>query len=762
MDQGESSTAFDIIAGYRIDTVKPTFNHRADQVLVASGPRVCGYSAKDGSLKYVLRKDESKSNDVISIICRKNSDHICVCTSGGDLEVWDIKLQRFISKLKFCSGAESKVTTAAIFDYGGGRKNKTFIYFTLEHEKHPCLYFREISIDNPQSEPSSKKAKLDAPDNRRLAIFSRGDDQSFQSSFAASGNLVSFINGKQMCGCRLPPTKAGPNHLSEVPFTCVASHPNEDIAATGNALGQVVIWNNFIDTSKPIKSVSHWHPNPLADVCFSSSGTKLYSGGQEAVIALWEIQTGHKLLLPRIGSPIKFLNGDHHQYVITTLTDNSVHIISTDIHKSKNRIVSLIESVTPFDAKPLIAYHETLNCIVTFGRPGHLQFLSVNRSVPRQHFDVVGRNLFPNEIDQTSNPEVWNFCMSPDGNWLVTDDGRDDGINLREDRLKFWQFDELKRTFVTKTLVNHPHDQKIISITFSHDSKKVVTTSDDGTFKLWKLNDDTNSWGSHHHEVSYNGCIPTDSCFSSDSSIIAVLFGNLLNFYGVSERILEHHDVSLSHPADSNDQVSGICFGFNEFSHLFVDIKGKSIYVWDLFDQKVLWSYLSPASLSNLAIDASSNQMSCFSADNCVLLFSFRHQTPKIISTAHLGLGWDWTIKPFFMSKPINNSNLILLTSDHQIISVGNSSRCFKPIREGTMEGVDEARMFGVVVGGESKVVPMTLKRLYIPPFNVDRLVDQIFLKNPSHTLPPIEQLCSTFMTCLVSGINIKVEDDTE
>ena len=794
MDMDEPS--FHLIAGRSIDSARPLFSQDSKQLLVPSRSSVCVYSASTGRIESILR-DESSNDRVIGLQHHpRNGNQIIVFTTNGLLEVWDLNSKRSVSSIELLGSEEQKskvISSARVFQYFDETSSRektptTYVFFTLDdrNRRLPALYIREISLDS-RSEPTPKKLKSDSPRNGMMNIFSReGAGGRLQVSFSSSGRFVSFCQDKQMCGCRLPPTKPGPNHklgpnlkpgpnhLSEVSFTCIMSHPTDEIVATGNELGQILLWSRFLDSNKPIKSVLHWHPNPLTELHFSPTGSLLYSGGLEAVIVSWEVYKDRKFCLPRLGAPIKFMATDRlHKYLSVTKSDNSIDIFTTDLNNFNKRVVPIVESVKSFDDKqPVIAYQPQLDSLVAKGRPGHLQLIPIGRNEPVKHFDVVGRNFFPeDDPSKASNPEIWSFCVSPDGDWLVTDDGRDDGINLREERFKFWRFDSAKDTYVVNTIINHPHNKRINSLAFSPDSKTVISTSDDGTFKLWNYKSGTKSWTSSRSGTSNNGWIPNKACFTSDSSLVAVLFKNIINFYGISKNTLELRDINL-YDTDLNVPVSGMCFGYKNNSHLFVEVRGEAIKIWNIFDQKVIWSYNNSSPLLNLTIDPVSNQMSCFSSDNNLVLLSFNKSDPEKVPTEKLGSGQGWNIQPMILPKGGRRSknNLILITSKQEFVSLGSleESEAFigsVPTDEGqTRFFIDsvpgQTRLFGQVVNGESTVVPLIHPRKVVPQFNVDRLVEQLFLKHPSHTLPPMEQLCDTFMRCLLTGTNIKVEEE--
>ena len=66
----------------------------------------------------------------------------------------------------------------------------------------------------------------------------------------------------------------------------------------------------------------------METVRFSSDGNYLYSGGEEAVLVVWQISSGNKRFLPRLGAPIAEIAVDDRDclYAISS-KDNAVRII---------------------------------------------------------------------------------------------------------------------------------------------------------------------------------------------------------------------------------------------------------------------------------------------------------------------------------------------------------------------------------------------------------------------------------------------------
>ena len=115
--------------------------------------------------------------------------------------------------------------------------------------------------------------------------------------------------------------------------------------ATGDISGRILIWHDFVNRVRPVKTVYHWHTLAVNSVCFSSEGLfilifpfyysifnfcfpnhlgeYLYSGGSENVMVKWRLGMSRKQCLPRMGSSIKFIvNAPDNICVATSHFDN--------------------------------------------------------------------------------------------------------------------------------------------------------------------------------------------------------------------------------------------------------------------------------------------------------------------------------------------------------------------------------------------------------------------------------------------------------
>lgn len=82
-------------------------------------------------------------------------------------------------------------------------------------------------------------------------------------------------------------------------------HPYEKYVAAAMSRGRIVFWHAL--TGKPVTSSVHWHSSGVRAICFSDDGAYLYSAGEEAVLVFWQLESGAKQFLPRLGAPINAL-----------------------------------------------------------------------------------------------------------------------------------------------------------------------------------------------------------------------------------------------------------------------------------------------------------------------------------------------------------------------------------------------------------------------------------------------------------------------
>jgi len=102
-------------------------------------------------------------------------------------------------------------------------------------------------------------------------------------------------------------------YVSPERLTCLAFHPFEEYFATGDDKGSIRLWyclnDNLAVSARGVEKRTqtasfHWHAHAVSSVTFTPNGAYLLSGGEEAVLVIWQLHTGKKEFVPRVGAPI--------------------------------------------------------------------------------------------------------------------------------------------------------------------------------------------------------------------------------------------------------------------------------------------------------------------------------------------------------------------------------------------------------------------------------------------------------------------------
>ena len=262
------------------------------------------------------------------------------------------------------------------------------------------------------------------------------------------------------------------SYNAKMELTCLAIHPNEDCIATGTHAGKIILWYNYLDsfkannnssTVKPTMNVLHWHSLRVLSVCFTTEGSYLLSGGHECVLVKWMYKTGQKEFKPRLGAPLGELtcSKDNTIYAMRHI-DNTIQLIgsnlnviqtissflcpnftirSSSLKSNNNNTSSRIEEPTLYPTG--LNYFSRLNCLVSNGKPGHLQFYSYLQEKLLFNLDIVDENyISPENLDRPlHHTEIEHAAFNTENTWMATVERRDDLVTTPEIRLKFWKFD---------------------------------------------------------------------------------------------------------------------------------------------------------------------------------------------------------------------------------------------------------------------------------------------------------------------------------
>ncbi|XP_062972345.1 WD repeat-containing protein 75 isoform X1 [Elgaria multicarinata webbii] len=375
-------------------------------------------------------------------------------------------------------------------------------------------------------------------------------------------------------------------------FTCVACHPKEDCIASGHKDGKIRLWRNFNHKKEYTFSTMHWHHDEVMDLAFTIEGTSLLSGGVESVLVQWrDGSNAKKEFLPRLGSTIQHISvSPDGTFLCTSHSDNKIVIIHSHL-----KVSAVIQGlIRGSNVKTGLMVDPRTKALVLNGKPGHLQFYSLQNDTQLYNLDIVQQEF----IHQygLNQVELVKAAFDSKGNWLATVEQRQGSCSELELYMKLWAYDEQTQSFTLNTRINTPHEDCVTAVCFrgADESENItptlVTASHDGHFKVWMLlvdNDGENptlSW-TCDFVGSYHNYHATNCCFSEDGSLLAVSFDKIVTVWDSETWDLK---CTFCHPPGT---ILSLCFGRLSCSkYLLGTTSSGFLCCWNLLSCALEWS----------------------------------------------------------------------------------------------------------------------------------------------------------------------------
>ena len=169
-------------------------------------------------------------------------------------------------------------------------------------------------------------------------------------SFSPSGSWLVAVAGHKAYVAPTSSFKSGfMKYVSPEALTCLAFHPSEDYFATGDDKGNIRLWYclneqvvaNTVGVEKRAQTTTlHWHAHAVASVAFTPNGAYLLSGGEESVLVIWQLHTGKKEFVPRVGAPINSIavarGGQSEEYMLALADASFTFIGATTLKVSRS------------------------------------------------------------------------------------------------------------------------------------------------------------------------------------------------------------------------------------------------------------------------------------------------------------------------------------------------------------------------------------------------------------------------------------------
>ncbi|KAI8074211.1 uncharacterized protein B0P05DRAFT_473135 [Gilbertella persicaria] len=585
-------------------------------------------------------------------------------------------------------------------------------------------------------------------------------------------------------------------HVFVEQVTVLKFHPFKPMLSVGDRSGKITHLTNYPSEKDLIRSVIHWHHMPVRCLTFMADGSYLLSGGEESVLVIWQLETGYKQFLPRLGGGIASIAiTPNHRFYCVGLDDNSICLVNS-VTQSMEQVIQGLQyaqadnALNPLSTGLMIEprnHHVVLN-----GVQGSLQFYDAVADSHVMDLEVVPMNRIVRSGEkEIIHAHVAHVAFLRTGEWMATVDMRDDKITTPELFLKFWRWDPDTQAYKLHTRVDYPHTKPIRSLVFNPVSRQgpmAITTSDDKTFKVWNLSTDLGR--PYHHQQGeaaaawicrsvgvYRDCAPHAVSFSEDGSILAVAFGQAITIW---DPYLNSIQAVLAQP--NPEAIEKLCFLGDTCPYLIVKSRSH-LYVWNMLTCQVWWSY--KVSVDHLTVDPVSNQFAIVrnhARSNQARITVFDPKSPKPIALQHvehtcLAVAW--------LSRDSNEqplpSTLLCLNNKYEFGLYAVKSRDTQIMeaeqtqRVSLLDNTPETSLLDDMYGkreSERETDEQTRIRLKTvqsmreeamsinPKKRHEEEQEQGGLSAPSHVLPGVDVLFDTFMSSLMT-LRIENTDKT-
>ncbi|XP_071336815.1 WD repeat-containing protein 75 [Trachinotus anak] len=754
--------------GSKINFREPVISNDSSFLLCASGECVKVFSTSTEECIHDLRGH----TDLVTGVLLKPSNHLQVhsCSADGTVRLWD-----------FTDGILIKtyVIGYPIYSIYASANHEGVIFIvtpTLSDKRSE--FFQLVAVHLPQSGDQLVEARelsavlSDVSSNPAAIAFGRGGE--FIASAKDLQLEVYFFKKQKSYRFSLKEDnkKGGKNT-----FTCVACHPRDDCIATGHEDGKIRLWRNFNHKKEYTYSTLHWHHSAVSSLRFTPEGTNLLSGGLESVLVQWRYnQESQKDFLPRLGAAITHITvSPDGALFCTSHSDNKITIIQSCV-----KVSAVIQGLVKGESvRTDLMVDPRSRAMVMNGKPGHLQFYSLQRDKLLYNLDIVQQEYIHESGLQQF--EVVKAAFNASGNWLATVEERKQKDAELEFNLKLWAFDEQTQSFVLNTTISAPHEARITAMCFCHatDSQTtmLVSTSKDGHFKAWQLaapahtEDEGPSWLCDF-VGAYHGLVPECCSFSADGSLLAVSFQEVVTLWSPSSWELL---TTLSQPPGA---IRDLCFGRLSCSKYLLGTTANNLLCcWNLLTCSLEWS--TSMDISLLLADPLSENMAAFCCQaECTDLFVFKPSEPRPLFS-HKAVCSGKVTRAVFApreemlesceesSQWLNCSQLYFLTQYMDLMTFTTKAEEDRLMASSKQLVIDDSvamTPFYLLLGkhrqqqqeNEDALSALPAERTPLPQGSV---AIKELLQTPAHVLPSTSFLCSMFVQSLLISVTDSREE---
>ena len=346
--------------------------------------------------------------------------------------------------------------------------------------------------------------------------------------------------------------------------TSVAISPDNKHVVSGSKDSTVCIWD--VKTGQPIENPLKGHTDIVTCVAFNSNGNAIVSGSEDKTLRIWDVKTGKLKVNPLKGHASGVTSVAYSRdgkYIVSGSKDGTVKVWSSKGNEYKSfEINHKDKSITSVnfspDGKRIVGAKDKVVCI----------------------WDIkIDYNKRPFEYKK----EVTSVVFSPDGKHVVWG-AADNTLCIRETPVN-----EHK-----ENVIECHKRERIRSVAYIGNNR-IISGSNDGTVRFWKVDDTLN--GSCVDSL-LNSTTEAKFAFSSNGKYVAMASKNTVQIFIDNEK-----KTSIEHKSD----VTAIAF--NSEGNLFVSGSEDYIRIWDIEEYKCIDSISVPDHVNALAFSPKSERV---------------------------------------------------------------------------------------------------------------------------------------------------------
>ncbi|XP_050217951.1 uncharacterized protein LOC126668808 [Mercurialis annua] len=793
----------------------PAFSNDAKRLLVCSGNSVSIFSTTTGLQIVSLEGHTAGVTTVIVVPGSKILSYCWTASLDGTIRYWDFSVPELIKTIDIKFPVFSMVIPSLLSKQAETSK-----------EKHKLYAYVSIGNTN-QTENQSKTLqgqirKCNLTNSGLVGGLTLAETQQSETlTVSPSGKYFGIRTKRKLHIWNVPSTDADRVAVTKLTLhhtknlAAVAFHPTERIVAAGDVTGRILIWrgygngsfggSNRVMSGRSINNDEerpgvrgdddaescttwHWHPSEVKTLSFSSDGAYLYSGGKEGVLVVWQLDTGKKKFLPRVGSPLLYYTDSPDPSLSSiSCADNQIHILkmpSMGILRSISGIK--LPCLFPEMFKGLssgIAFNHDTGLVAVRAENYCIQLYSLLDDRGISEVQVCERNHQPGD---EVTVVVALVALSPDGSMMGTVE-----VKLAEEGLgglvclKFWVLGSDNK-FSLSTIVYEPHrDAEISSITFHPTRCMAVTSSYGGDFKVWVCNNGiqrkdqvlTNSKWTCYAVASYKKKPMTAATFSHDGSVLAVAAETVITLWDPDKNVLVAVVGEIYSPIRTLSFV-----GTSEYLVSASWGSKPHLAIWSMSKLSMSWSYRLHAEAVASAADESSfaalvllpelsksdqSNETTKTKDGAILFFNAADPVPTATWLVNKANGGALAFLQLNQSSAEENmvdgnrpgALLAYINGEHEYVLFDPHGKELGTLKQNGVLSLEEAGKFGYAsLYGE--LPEIDLKRTetsLVSSMPSERPWDTIF-SGSSHNLPPLTKLCSAFLESLLEKRTAVVE----